>query len=123
MRILSYNIRGLGSVVKKKEIRRLSVNIKLTSAVFKNVSSNLFMNWIAEHYVIFWLGFRSFYRKIRRHYIHLDSCLNSWFFNGARVVIGEWGLQKIPCCIINVYTPSLLSEKLVLWDNSFCYQS
>ncbi|KAL8507620.1 hypothetical protein ACS0TY_018235 [Phlomoides rotata] len=35
---------------------------------------------------------------------------------GALIVNGLWGIDRLPCCIINIYAPCILSEKIALWD-------
>ncbi|KAL8462076.1 hypothetical protein ACS0TY_033233 [Phlomoides rotata] len=40
--------------------------------------------------------------------------LGTWL--GAVIVNGFLGLNRIECCIINVYSPCVLSEKEELWD-------
>lgn len=36
--------------------------------------------------------------------------------DGAIVMNGHWGLKRRKCCIINVYAPCPLSERIALWD-------
>lgn len=47
---------------------------------------------------------------------HVFSYLSHWHVNGALVVNGLWGQDRIECCIINVYASCVVSEKVVLWD-------
>ncbi|KAL8501990.1 hypothetical protein ACS0TY_021212 [Phlomoides rotata] len=35
---------------------------------------------------------------------------------GGLVVNGLWGQERIHCCIVNIYAPCILSEKIDLWD-------
>lgn len=44
------------------------------------------------------------------------SCSSWWFMDGAVVVNGWWGMDRIRWCIINVYAPCLLEERLSLWE-------
>lgn len=31
--------------------------------------------------------------------------------DGAVIINGLWGLERVECCIVNVYAPCLLAEK------------
>ncbi|KAL8530474.1 hypothetical protein ACS0TY_007496 [Phlomoides rotata] len=44
------------------------------------------------------------------------TCSSAWHMNGALIVNGLWGSERTEYCIINVYAPCLVSEKLELWD-------
>lgn len=36
--------------------------------------------------------------------------------SGVGVVYGFWGVNKIECCLINVYAPCELGDRVDLWD-------
>lgn len=44
------------------------------------------------------------------------NCSSWWFMEGAVVVNGFWGRERVRCCIISVYALSLLEERLSLWE-------
>ncbi|KAL8511126.1 hypothetical protein ACS0TY_017811 [Phlomoides rotata] len=44
------------------------------------------------------------------------SHLSSWHMAEALIVNGLWGICRLPCCIINIYVPCTLSEKIDLCD-------
>lgn len=44
------------------------------------------------------------------------SASSCWHMEGAVNVNGVWGRVRINCCLINIYAPCLLSNKIDLWD-------
>ncbi|KAL8522492.1 hypothetical protein ACS0TY_012600 [Phlomoides rotata] len=42
-----------------------------------------------------------------------SSC---WDMEGAVVVNGVWGSERINCCLVNIYAACSLTERLALWD-------
>jgi exonuclease III len=112
MKIVSYNIRGLGGGVKRKAIKKIireegvdMLCVQETKVVVVDFSfcSSLWgaddIDWVSKPSVgnsggllICWLK-SSF------------QVMNSFSGSGFIGVQGLWGRDKIPCFIVNVYSP------------------
>lgn len=44
------------------------------------------------------------------------SASSCWHMEGAVIVNGIWSVEGIDCCLINIYAPCLLVDKMVLWE-------
>ncbi|KAL8480978.1 hypothetical protein ACS0TY_027493 [Phlomoides rotata] len=108
--ILSMNMRGLGSTLKKKEVRELIQESKLEvvdGSICRSLWGNGRMEW----------SFKEANRRIISIWnSEVFSCSSSWHMSGGLTVNGYWGNDRIPCCIININAPCSIPEKLELWD-------
>lgn len=123
MKVLSYNIRGVGSTVKRKEIQSLIQKYNFDfCCVQETKDEDLSVETCRE----IW-GFGNFGWAKRDSIGRSGGILSiwnsekfkvtsSWDMPGAVVVVGFWGIDRIKCCVINVYAPSGLADKLDLWD-------
>lgn len=127
MKILTYNVRGLGSSVKKKELKEIINKHKIELCCVQETK----LESISELECKAVWGDDKFgwdYREAEGRAggilsiwdSEVFSCLSSWHMNGALIVNGFWGQECVQCCIINVYAPCLLSEKEGLWDRLNC---
>lgn len=119
MRILSYNIRGVGSKIKIQEVRdlinRLGVDIcclqetKLES-VNERMARSLWgdgnFDWAARNSNGRSGGIMTFWNT------EVFSASSSWHMEGAVIVNGFWGPERV----INVYAPCPLEDRSELWD-------
>lgn len=123
MKIGSYNIRGLGSSIKKEEISSFFFNNKLvfccvqetkleafSEDVGRNIWNKLKVGWCAENASGRAGGILSFWDESR----FISS--SQWCLGGAVVVSGRWKATGEEYCVINVYAPCSSVEKEMLWD-------
>lgn len=123
MKILSYNIRGVGKRVKRKEVKDLilkwgsdfcclqeskleRVDNKLGRAVWGRRNFDLEFDAAegnAGGVISIWD--RDKFQKI-----------SSWSLKGLVVVNGIWLESGCRCTVINVYTPNTPSARWALWD-------
>lgn len=110
MKILSTNIRGLGSIVKKKEVQGMKNNFKFDFCCIQetklysmdvNLCRQIWgdgnFDWAARDVVGRAGGILSIWNS------DVFLCSSSWHMDGSVVVCGVWGTRRIDCCIINVY--------------------
>jgi exonuclease III len=122
MKIVSYNVRGLGGVAKKKEVSQLIRKNKLDlvciqetklEVVEKSLCEKLWdtnefdftfktSNGRSGGLLMIWNTklFSKQVELIEDHFIYLE---------------GLWGQEGIPLSIVNVYAPCEASRKRVLW--------
>ncbi|KAL8531571.1 hypothetical protein ACS0TY_008244 [Phlomoides rotata] len=105
--MISYNIRRLGSGVKKREESKLEVVDDIT---YQSLWGEGNVGWAfkksegrSEGIISLWDADKF-------------PCLSSWDMNGVLVVNGLWSQDGSACCIINVYAPCNLVKRLELWD-------
>lgn len=119
MKIISYNIRGLGGKIKKKEISKLihehSVDlICLQETKMEEVSSQLCLSlWAGDDFD--W-SFKPVVGRSggllmlwRSSVFSLEEAFVGEHFLGVR---GRWGENKTECTIINVYVPATKKKKV-----------
>ncbi|KAL6503451.1 hypothetical protein OROGR_025374 [Orobanche gracilis] len=124
MKILSFNVRGLGSRIKRKAIQELIRGQKIDFCCIQETKMEVMNDFISADVWgdrnCSWAdkpsdgragGILSIWNN------EVFSCINHWFFNGALVVVGLWGNERLHCCIINVYAPCVVAEKTELWSN------
>ncbi|GLT59702.1 hypothetical protein SLA2020_325070 [Shorea laevis] len=123
MILLSINIRGLGGIGKKKEIRDLVIREKVDVLLIQETKMEQVDNclcrmvwgtddfeWIAQAangafggILIIWNS-----RVFRK--------LSSFEGTGFLGVFGMWGDYNIPCYFVNVYSSCDLAQKRCLWE-------
>lgn len=123
MKIGSFNIRGLGSSVKKDELHTFFTKhnldvccvqeTKMTALLEREgwgIWKSLRVGWCVENAAGRSGGLLSFWDEQKFNY------LNHWGIRGAIVVIGCWRDTGEEFCIINVYAPCTSDDKALLWD-------
>lgn len=123
MKIGSFNIRGLGSVVKKDELCSFFEKSKFDICCVQETKMETFsdleglriwktrgISWCAEGAVGRSGGLLTFWDDQK------FSCTSHWGIGGAVVVNGRWRATGEDFCIVNVYAPCNLRDKLLLWD-------
>lgn len=123
MKMLNYNIRGLGSQVKRRELQMLIRSHKIEICCVQETK----MEDISEEVC------REIWGPVRLGWGKKDAvgrsggmlitwnsevfnCSSIWCMEGAVIMNRFYGLERIECCIINVYVPSVLEERRLLWD-------
>ncbi|KAL8461664.1 hypothetical protein ACS0TY_032954 [Phlomoides rotata] len=102
MKVLSYNIRGLGSRVKKRE--------SIDDIVGKTVWGGDKVEWAYREAVGRAGGIISLWDSDK------FVCSSSWNMEGAVIVNGFWKEDGARCCMVNVYAPCQVTAKTELWD-------
>lgn len=123
MKIFSFNVRELGSSVKKKEVKELIQKHKIEFCCLQETKlesiSDLDCKLTWGNKNCGWV-FREAEGRAGGILLIWDkevfSYLSHWHVYGALVVNGLWGHDRIECCIINVYAPCLINEKEELWN-------
>lgn len=128
MKLLSYNIWGLGYNVKCSEVRDLILTHRVDFCQIQETKKEQVDGNFCR---LLWGGgqrsvsvFRWAYRESVRRTRVLISIWDAekfvvqsqWHMDGVIIVNGLWGSNRIQCCMINVYTPCLLSERIEMWD-------
>ncbi|KAL8537033.1 hypothetical protein ACS0TY_012283 [Phlomoides rotata] len=121
--MLTYNIRGLGSRAKRREIRESIARYDIDFCCIQESKMEIVddfacraiwgrgnYNWSFKPSVGRSGGIISIWNSDK------FICSSSWFMEGAVVVNGYWTSDDSHCMIINVYAPCLLSEREELWD-------
>ncbi|XP_057779792.1 uncharacterized protein LOC130998391 [Salvia miltiorrhiza] len=121
--MVSYNIRGLGSKIKKREVRELIQKQKidfcfLQETKMENINEfDLKSIWGTDS-----VGFARRQADGRSGGIlsmwnpAIFSSSSQWDISGALIVNGRWAAGNINGCFINVYAPQNLIDKEALWD-------
>lgn len=127
MKIISYNIRGIGSIIKKREVQELIRKFKpvfcciqetklegMSAIQVKSIWGGDRVNWMVRNSEGRSGGILSMWDP------DIFSCLSSWEMPGAVIVNGFWGPDRKGCCIINVYAPNDSEGRADLWDRILC---
>ncbi|KAL8516062.1 hypothetical protein ACS0TY_014658 [Phlomoides rotata] len=123
MKILTYNIRGLGSKAKLREVRELIREHKIDFCCIQESKKEVIDEFLCR--AVWGEGnFSWAFREADGRSGGLLSVWNSdkfaivsnWHMLGAVIVNGLWGADRIQCCIINVYAPCPLVDRIDLWD-------
>ncbi|XP_057789480.1 uncharacterized protein LOC131006301 [Salvia miltiorrhiza] len=124
MKLASYNIRGLGSKIKKREIRELIQKQMIDLCLIQETKMENFSDsdlrsiWGSEKF--------DFARKQAEGRLGgiisiwnpmIFSSLSQWDIPGALIVNGKWMSNNLLGCIINVYAFQILSDRELLWDS------
>jgi exonuclease III len=123
MIVLSFNVIGLGGVLKRKKIRELVVGQKvdflaiqetkmevITDAVCRNLWCDDDFQWVCLPSVGNSGGILSIWRK------PLATFIFSFVGEGLVGVCLEWGPLKRRCLVVNVYSKCHLLGKQRLWE-------
>ncbi|XP_057811598.1 uncharacterized protein LOC131025829 [Salvia miltiorrhiza] len=122
MKALSYNIRGLGSQAKQRDvgdlIRREKIDLCfIQETKLESFSLSLCNSWWGADKCEATFrnstgrsgGILSIWNKER------FAASSWWDFPGGVAVNGQWVTGNIPCCFVNIYAPMTVSEKANLW--------
>ncbi|XP_057779903.1 uncharacterized protein LOC130998504 [Salvia miltiorrhiza] len=123
MNLLSYNIRGLGSVAKQRDVTDLVKGQKIDFCCLQETKMEVFKDLFCKS----WWGSNYTDIAIRNSEGRAGGivCLwnrevfeasSTWDLPGAVVVNGRYKEGDILCCIINVYAPIGSGDKRILWD-------
>lgn len=123
MKLMSYNIRGVGSQIKKKEIQESIRKFKLdvtclqeskiegaTEEICRSICGSNDCGWAASDSIGRSGGIITLWNPNK------FIASSTWNMQGAVVVNGVWGTDRLRCCIVNVYAACPLGERLDLWD-------
>ncbi|GLT45515.1 hypothetical protein SLA2020_193430 [Shorea laevis] len=122
MKVISFNVRGLGSLVKRKEISKL-VRIENLDFLFlqetklEGIEMSLCrllwntddFDWVMQKSNGNSGGLLCVWNK--RNFVK-SSVVEGHGFIG---ILGEWGKQRLKCTFVNVYAPCDRQRRLVLW--------
>ncbi|XP_057808850.1 uncharacterized protein LOC131023324 [Salvia miltiorrhiza] len=123
MKALSYNIRGLGSKIKKREIREIIQKQEIDVVFLQETKMgqlsepDLKSIWGTEA-----VEFANRQAEGRSGGILTlwnpakFSCSSQWNGEGALFVNGIWLSGNFPCVLINVYASQMLKDREELWD-------
>lgn len=120
MRLFPFNVRGLGSTVKTKEVKDLIKNQKVQFCCLQETKLEVVDDgvgnavWGSGRHQ--WITREAIGRILSIWDSEVFTCLSSWHMSGVVVVNGLWGQERVHCCIINVYASCVPYEKLELWD-------
>ncbi|GLT56373.1 hypothetical protein SLA2020_294170 [Shorea laevis] len=123
MKLISFNVRGLGSVLKRKEVGKL-VRVERPDVLFlqetklEMVEGNLCkmlwfsdeFDWVMKESVGASEGLLCIWNRL--------AFVKQGEFSGDGFVgvSGEWGPQKLKCNLVNIYAPNDRQKKLKLWE-------
>lgn len=123
MKVGSFNVRGLGSEVKKCEIASFCSKFCLdfcclqetkieqfSDRVGKRIWRDKDIRWCTEGAVGRSGGILTCWDDQK------FACVSSWNLGGAVIVNGRWRTTSEEVCIINVYASCIREEKRNLWD-------
>lgn len=123
MKIISYNIRGLGKRMKRKEVRDLVAEFRadfcciqetklevMEDRVCRATWGNSEVDWVYKASEGRSGGMLSIWNAA----IFCKS--SSWFMRGALIVNGVLIKDGTRCCIVNVYAPCVEQEQNELWQ-------
>lgn len=122
MKLISFNVRGLGGGFKKREVKEMvksqspymciqeskleEVDRKLVSWLWEGDD----FEWVAKNAVSRSGGLISIWRK--------GSFSLNTVFQGDHLIglVGNWGAEQVPVTILNIYAPCDLRGKKQLWE-------
>ncbi|WJX18270.1 hypothetical protein P8452_08084 [Trifolium repens] len=124
MIVSTYNIRGLGGVMKRRRIREMIRSQKIdflalqetklevvTDSLCYSLWGSCDCNWAYLPSEGRSGGILSIWSKSN------NSLIFSFLGDGFVGVCLEWGVSKIVCIVVNVYSKCDLASKRVLWNN------
>ncbi|KAL8493332.1 hypothetical protein ACS0TY_024521 [Phlomoides rotata] len=123
MKVMSFNVRGLGKKMKRKEIRRMIHNNGIEMCCIQETKMEKTESWIGRE---LWgrSNYDWVYRDAEGRSGGLISIWNSgvfsksssWHTKGLLVVKGRWLEDSSVMLILNVYAPCNTTEKVQLWE-------
>ncbi|XP_057794347.1 uncharacterized protein LOC131010698 [Salvia miltiorrhiza] len=123
MKLLSFNVRGLGSNVKKREIREIVRKMEIDVCFVQETKREILGLWELK---MIWGGEDFGYAEqsaegrsggILTIWNEKKFVASShWEIPGALIVNGFCRIGNLACCLVNVYAAQNPSEKEILWD-------
>ncbi|KAL8500765.1 hypothetical protein ACS0TY_020375 [Phlomoides rotata] len=124
MKLMSYNVRGLGGMAKKKEIRKLIRELRVDGCCIQETK----MENVEEMMVrkLWGKGKVDWAFKVAKG--NAGGILTIWNTEkfqksgvwdtmGMLVINGVWIANGMLCVLINVYAPNNMKQRWELWDN------
>ncbi|GLT87102.1 hypothetical protein SLE2022_052020 [Rubroshorea leprosula] len=123
MKVLSFNVRGLGNMVKRRELDRL-VRVEKPNLLFlqetklEGVEEGLCKKlWYSDDFD--W-NMKSSVGASRGLICMWDKSLfvklGEFTGDGYLGIKGQWGVKKEVCFFVNIYAPNERKKKVALWD-------
>ncbi|GLT87099.1 hypothetical protein SLE2022_051990 [Rubroshorea leprosula] len=123
MKLVSFNVRGLGSVLKRKEIGKL-VRMEHPDFLFLQETK---LEKVDDHLCRMMWDSRDFGWEMKESIGASGGLLCFWnkvnftktgdsTGDGYLRITGEWGIQKVKYNLVNVYGPNDRQKRLKLWD-------
>ncbi|KAL8501264.1 hypothetical protein ACS0TY_020713 [Phlomoides rotata] len=124
MKLLSYNIRGLGGIAKKNEIKDLIRNLRVDGCCIQETK----LDHVDERMVRRLWGKGKFnwaFKAAEGNSGGLLSIWNAekfqksgvWEIRGMLVINGVLLSDGSRCTLINVYAPNNIQQRWILWEN------
>ncbi|GLT57064.1 hypothetical protein SLA2020_300650, partial [Shorea laevis] len=124
MKLISYNVRGLGSILKRKEVGKL-VRLERPDVLFlqetklEKIEDDLCkclwfsddFDWVKKESVGASGGMLCVWNK--REFVKQGEFSGDGFVG----IVGEWGPHKLKCKIVNVYASNDRQKKAKLWED------
>ncbi|GLT90131.1 hypothetical protein SLE2022_080800 [Rubroshorea leprosula] len=123
MKLVSFNVRGLGSVLKRKEVGKL-VRIEQPDFLFlqetkletgdddlcRTMWNSNEIDWVMKESIGASGGLLCIWNK--KNFAKTKDFTGDGYLR----ITGEWGLDKVKCNLVNVYGPNDRQKMLKLWD-------
>ncbi|GLT37184.1 hypothetical protein SLA2020_115170 [Shorea laevis] len=123
MKLISFNVRGLGSVLKRKEIGKLvreerpdflflqeSKLERVDDELSRTVWNSRECGWVMKESIGASGGLLCFWNK--KNFAKTGDHTGDGYLR----ITGEWGIHKVKCNLVNVYGPNDRQKRLKLWD-------
>ncbi|GLT31257.1 hypothetical protein SLA2020_342010 [Shorea laevis] len=126
MKLISFNVRGLGSMLKRKEVGKLvreeqpdflflqeTKLEKVDDDLGRTVWNSGEVGWVMKESIGASGGLMCFW-----NFWNKKSFAKTGDFSGDGYlrITGEWGIHKVKCNLVNVYGPNDRQRRLKLWD-------
>ncbi|GLT98877.1 hypothetical protein SLE2022_163520 [Rubroshorea leprosula] len=122
MKVISFNVRGFGGVVKRKEISKLvrqenpdflfiqeTKLEKIEYSVCRGVWNSDDFEWVMQNSNGSFGGLLCIWNK--KNFVKRSVVEGHGFLR----ISGEWGKQQLQCTFVNVYAPCDRQSRIVLW--------
>ncbi|XP_057426056.1 uncharacterized protein LOC130719419 [Lotus japonicus] len=122
MKLLTYNVRGLGSMAKRRVIRELVTKEQVELVCIQETKLEVMdrglcaqiwgdsdFSWLAQPAVNRAGGLLCIWKH------DLFKVSASFSDNGFLGLVGAWGSDDVNCVIVNVYSSCNLEEKRIMW--------
>ncbi|GLT98273.1 hypothetical protein SLE2022_157850 [Rubroshorea leprosula] len=123
MKIISFNVRGLGGIVKRKEVGKLvreerpdflflqeTKLERIDVGICKMLWNSDEFDWVAKASSGASGGLLCLWD--RRHFVKREEFTGDGYVG----ISGEWGVDKQQCSLINVYGPNDRQKRAKLWE-------
>ncbi|GLT40916.1 hypothetical protein SLA2020_150130 [Shorea laevis] len=123
MKLVSFNVRGLGSVLKRKEVGKLvkmehpdfvflqeTKLDKVNDDVCRMMWNSRELGWVMKESIEASGGLICLWNKMN------FTKTGEHTGDGYLRITGEWGVHKVKCNLVNVYGPNDRQKRLKLWE-------